>query len=66
MNIYNVYQLIDPRSNTVFYVGEGKEDRAYSHLKFRSGCNNPHKDRVIRKIQSLGLEVEVKIVKKIP
>jgi hypothetical protein len=58
-----VYQLIDPRTNKPFYVGEGKGDRAYSHAKFKSGCNNPHKDRTIRKIQSLNLEVEVKIIK---
>lgn len=25
MNIYYVYQLIDPRNNQPFYVGEGKE-----------------------------------------
>lgn len=63
-NIYYVYQLIDPRNNTPFYIGEGKGDRARSHLNFTSGCKNPHKDRVIRKIQSLGLEVIVDIVEK--
>jgi len=63
MNTCYVYQLIDPRDNTPFYVGEGKGNRAWSHLSFRSGCNNPHKDRVIRKIQSLGLTVIVDIIK---
>jgi hypothetical protein len=63
MSKYYVYQLIDPRTNTPFYVGEGKGDRAWSHLSFKSGCNNPHKDRIIHKIQSLGLEVGVVIVK---
>lgn len=62
MNNYYVYQLIDPRSNKPFYIGEGKEDRAWSHLSFKSGCNNPHKDRIIQKIQQLGLEVIVKII----
>lgn len=60
---YYVYQLIDPRSNKPFYIGEGKGKRAWSHLTFNSGCNNPHKDRVIRKIQKLGLEVGVEIIK---
>ena len=62
MNIYYVYQLIDPRNNKPFYIGEGKGERASSHLSFNSGCRNPHKDRIIRKIQSLGLEVIVSIV----
>ena len=62
MNNYYVYRLIDPRNGKTFYVGEGKEQRAWSHLKFTSGCNNPHKDRVIRKIQSMGLEVGVELV----
>lgn len=62
MNNYYVYQLIDPRTNNPFYIGEGKEKRAWSHLTFTSGCNNPHKDRVIRKIHELGLEVIVEII----
>jgi len=63
MNNCYVYQLIDPRDNLPFYIGEGKGKRAWSHLTFTSGCNNPHKDRVIRKIQALGLEVIVKLIK---
>lgn len=62
VNIYYVYQLIDPRNNKPFYIGEGKGERAWSHQSFNSGCKNPHKDRIIRKIQSLGLEVIVSIV----
>jgi len=62
MNNYYVYQLVDPRNNKPFYVGEGKGNRAWSHLVFKSGCNNPHKDRIIKKIQKLGLEVIVEIL----
>jgi hypothetical protein len=62
LNNCYVYLLIDPRTGLPFYVGEGKGNRAWSHLTFNSGCHNPHKDRIIRKIQSLGLEVIVKIV----
>lgn len=62
-NIYYVYQLVDPRNDKPFYIGEGKGKRAWSHLTFESGCNNPHKDRIISKIQSLGLEVIVQILK---
>lgn len=63
MDEYYVYQLIDPRTNKPFYVGEGKGKRAYSHLNFTSGCNNPHKDRIIKKIQASGQQVIVEIVK---
>ena len=63
MSNYYVYQLIDPRTGLPFYIGEGKGKRARSHLTFTSGCNNPHKDRVIRKIQALRLEVIVNLVK---
>ena len=62
MNIYYVYQLVDPRTNKPFYIGEGKDKRAQSHLTFTSGCNNPHKDRIIRKIQELGLQVRIDIL----
>lgn len=62
MNNYYVYKLIDPRNNLPFYIGEGKGNRAYSHMNFKSGCNNPHKDRIIRKIQSLGLEVIISFI----
>jgi hypothetical protein len=63
MNIYYVYQLIDPRTNLPFYIGQGKGNRAQSHMKFTSRCNNPHKDRTIRKIHRLGLEVIIQKVK---
>lgn len=63
MNNYYVYQLIDPRNSQPFYIGEGKGNRAYSHLTFTSGCNNPHKDRIIQKIKNAGLDIIVMIVK---
>jgi hypothetical protein len=63
MNTYYVYQLIDPRNNLPFYIGQGKGNRAWSHLSFKSGCNNPHKDRIIKKIQKNRLDVKVEIVK---
>lgn len=62
MNKYYVYQLIDPRTNKPFYIGEGKDLRAWSHAAFKSGCNNPHKDRVIQKILDAGLEVKVELL----
>lgn len=61
-DIYYVYTLIDPRNQKVFYVGEGKNNRAWSHAQFKSGCNNPHKDRIIHKIHKCGLQVIVSIL----
>jgi len=50
--MFYIYALIDPRSNTPFYIGKGTENRVTSHEKFKSKCNNLHKDRVITKILS--------------
>lgn len=61
-NIYYVYQLVDPRSMKPFYIGEGKNKRAWLHQQFKDGCNNPHKDRVIRKIQAQGQQPIVKLL----
>lgn len=62
MSIYYVYQLIDPRNGQPFYIGKGSGNRAYSHAKFKDGNNNPHKDRVIKKIINEQLEPLVEIV----
>lgn len=32
-NDYYVYFIVDPERNQVFYVGKGRKQRAYSHLK---------------------------------
>ena len=61
-NIYYVYQLVDPRSMKPFYIGEGKNKRAWLHQKFKDGCANPHKDRVIRKIQAGGQQPIVELL----
>jgi len=62
VNIYYVYQLIDPRNNKPFYIGKGKGNRAYSHNQFKDGNENPYKDRVIRRLHEQGLEPIVEIV----
>jgi len=60
---YYVYKLIDPRSNTVFYVGKGSGNRAYSHARFKDGNNNFYKDRLIKELHEQELEPIVDIVK---
>lgn len=58
---YYVYKLIDPRNNTPFYVGKGKNSRAYKHLTNNSKTCNPRKDKIINDIYSCGLEPIVDI-----
>lgn len=59
---FYTYMLVDPRNNKPFYVGKGTGNRAYSHLNFTSGSNNPHKDNIISKLYSLNLTPIVTIV----
>lgn len=62
MNIYYVYELIDPLTNKPFYIGKGKEKRAWTHNTFTSRTNNPYKDRKIKKIQKNGYQPIVNLV----
>jgi len=59
---YYVYQLLDPRSNTVLYVGKGTGNRAYTHNQFKDGNNNYYKDGIIKELHQQGLEPTVEIV----
>lgn len=59
---YYIYQLIDPRSNNVFYVGKGTGNRAYAHNKFKDGNNNYYKDSIIKELHKQQLEPIVVIV----
>ena len=55
-----VYRLIDPRDGETFYVGKGKGDRVFSHVRAESsleGDDLDNKIKRIRDIQLAGLEV---------
>ncbi len=55
--MYYVYHLIDPRDNSVFYVGKGARDRIEAHeSEARRGSEHPKCAR-IRDIWSAGLQV---------
>ena len=62
MPIFYVYALIDPRTNTPFYVGKGKGRRYKSHLTETGNGVNPLKQNIINKIRSLGMEVGVEFL----
>jgi len=63
-NKYYVYHLIDPRDNSVFYVGKGSGDRLNQHSKdARKGfVQNAEKHRRIEDIHKAGLNVVELIV----
>jgi hypothetical protein len=62
---FYVYQLADPRTGTVFYVGKGQNRRAWDHeraVAAGKSSGNRRKDDVIRDILAYGLCVDVQIV----
>lgn len=57
--MYYVYELQDPVTRIPFYVGKGKDRRAYYHtMRNKKGyyTENRYKDNVIRQILAFGKE----------
>ena len=52
-----VYELTDPRDNTVFYVGKGKHRRIDDHEWEAENNNSSHKCNKIRSIWAEGLKI---------
>jgi hypothetical protein len=62
---YYVYMLIDPRDNKAFYIGKGKENRVFQHLKCALDAKdeiNAKYDKIID-IRKYGLEVKHVIIR---
>lgn len=56
---YYVYLYIDPETDIPFYVGKGKGDRVYAHLKDDTDCE---KTRYIRQLRKRGLSPKIEIL----
>ncbi len=57
---FYVYRLIDPRNGETFYVGKGKDNRVFSHVRMEAGLEGDelsNKSQRIRQIQEADLEV---------
>lgn len=58
-----VYRLVDPRTGQTFYVGKGKGNRVFDHIKMAESLFDENNDKVslkyqtIKDIQNEGLEV---------
>lgn len=62
--VYFVYELVDPRCGSVFYVGKGKGARPHQHERdARKGVTGRKCDR-IREIIDAGNSPEIRIVKR--
>lgn len=60
---FYVYQIIDPGMNEVFYVGKGRRNRMFEHLKKALNGDPSEKAYKIRKILSMNEKPIYKIVK---
>lgn len=60
--MYYTYELVDPRCGSVFYIGKGKDQRRFHHVKeAKAGAYSRKCDR-IREILTEGLEPESRII----
>jgi hypothetical protein len=56
---FYVYLYIDPRDESIFYVGKGQGNRAFSHLKDK---NESAKVQRIREIEEAGMKARIEIL----
>lgn len=56
---FYVYLYIDPRNDTVFYVGKGRGNRIFDHL---NDTSESEKRRVIRELYAAGLKPKLEVL----
>ena len=50
-----VYRVIDPRNGETFYVGKGKGNRVFSHIRAAAGLEGDEVDNKIKRIHAIQL-----------
>lgn len=50
-----VYRLIDPRNGETFYVGKGRGNRVFSHIRAEQGLEGDEIDNKLRRIRQIRL-----------
>ena len=50
-----VYRLIDPRNGETFYIGKGRRDRVFSHIRAEQNLDGDELDNKIRRIREIRL-----------
>ncbi len=50
-----VYRLIDPRNGETFYVGKGRGNRVFSHIRAEQNLEGDDLDNKVRRIREIRL-----------
>jgi hypothetical protein len=65
-NNFYTYELVNPATMQPFYVGKGRDNRAWKHVLMRNNAkanqSNPHKAATIAQIINNGMQVIVRII----